>query len=134
MNLRHPVDAFLRRQQGGEDPKGPSSSEAIFCKRAINYRLIQRRIFIGHFPQKNPVINGSFAGRDLRFETFRASLAPCVRRATSNGFLCLIYINIYICVHIYIYIYIYIYTYIYLRTTCKCSPSNMRQIQWHVYI
>jgi len=34
-------------------------------------------MFIGYFPQKNPIINGSFAAKDLQFEAFYASAPTC---------------------------------------------------------
>jgi len=35
-------------------------------------------IFIRHFPQKSPVINGSFAKNDLQLEAFYGSSPPCM--------------------------------------------------------
>jgi len=36
------------------------------------------RIFIGHFPQKNPIISGSFSERDLQLKASHASSPPCM--------------------------------------------------------
>ena len=36
-------------------------------------------IFIGHFPQKSPIIGGSFAKRDLQLKASCASSRPCTK-------------------------------------------------------
>jgi len=40
-------------------------------------RCVERLNLLGHFPQKSPVISGSFAGQDLRLTASYASLPPC---------------------------------------------------------
>ena len=40
-------------------------------------RLIGYLIFIGHFPQKSPMINGSFAKYNLQLKSSYGSSQPC---------------------------------------------------------
>ena len=65
-------------------------------------RIIGCPIFVGHFPQKIPVISGSFAKNYLQLKASYGSSPLCTRYIH-------IYVYIFICTHIHIYIYIYIY-------------------------
>ena len=53
--------------------------EWVMSKHTTGWRRpIGSLVFIGHFPQKIPIIHGSFPKRDLQIQASYASLPPCI--------------------------------------------------------
>ena len=52
----------------------------IYCVSSTGRRrIVGCLIFVGHFPQKSPVISGSFAGNNLRLQASYGFSPPCIK-------------------------------------------------------
>jgi len=65
------------------------------CRRVMGYF-----IFIGHFPQKSPIISGSSAKNDLHLKVCYGSSLPCSHACCTHQRSC-VYVCVCVCVCVY---------------------------------
>ena len=112
------------------------------CASTRQRRCIGCLIFAAHFLEKNPIISGSFAERDLQDKAFYAFTPLCTCHVTNSrlkpsvfhGLLQSVYIYVY-----YIYMYIYIYVSIYISNyvhmyVCAYICMYMQLYMHSVYV
>jgi len=104
---------------------------ASSCESCYTYRVAKMQrmlVLIDHFPQKSPVVSGTFAERDLHLKASCASWPLCMRQRWHDSckcvrfslwkkFVCVcvcMYIYVYVCVYMCVYVHMYIHTNIYV--------------------
>jgi len=82
-------------------------------------------IFTCHFPQKNPIISGSFAKKHLQLKASYGSSPPCIKDSTLNGISTKWRLCVYVCTCVHDFMHINVYIYIHIHRHYHFGANNL---------